>query len=160
MITKTDLMDYPEAYDINWYLVSKEGFLMFFSSSGGIIPKMILENYESLDTLNEFFEVIEGVVISDLNPFLHKSKKFDSNQDLENYLKYYNGWSSRGLYTFDKSKENFPDDTNYHLVSYPQKALRIDTLPKNIQDMLFNFRLDLYIHNIQTLDWSIYLEKA
>ncbi len=154
MIDKEDLRDYPEIYDIDWYLVSKERYLIHFSSSGGQIPKLVLDNYECLYHLRVYFDKLPEITTGILNPLLNESRNFLSKNDYKNYVKYYMQLTCKGFYTFDKTIDNVPINTEYHLVSYPQKPIQIDLLPDDIKEILLKFQLGISINGVHSINLS------
>ncbi|MFY7829858.1 MAG: hypothetical protein ACOVQ4_22170 [Flectobacillus sp.] len=154
MVNKNDLIDYPEVYDIDWFLVSSEQYLIHFSSSGGQIPKLVLESYDYLPILNNFFDKLAEITAAELNPVLKNNKKKFLRKDDSEYLECYKKWATKGFYTFDKAKDNMPINNEYHLVAHPQKPMQIDLFPNDIKEILRKLQLGASIKGINSINLS------
>jgi hypothetical protein len=125
MIPKEDIMLYPEAFDIDWFIVFKDGEVAQFFSSGGEIPKLILDHYEDLPAIASYLNQLQPTTNSIENTFT--SRLFhEGNKTFEQV-------SRKGILVFDRLEIVKNSGSVYYLLSFPETVLTIDTLPFEIK---------------------------
>lgn len=128
MIPKEDIMLYPEAYDIDWFIVFKDGEVAQFFSSGGEIPKLILEHYEDLPAIANYLNQLPPTTNSIENTFT--SRLFhEVNKTFEQV-------SRKGILVYDCLQIVKNSCSVYYLLSFPKTVLTIDNLPFEIKKLL------------------------
>lgn len=141
MIDKESLTEYYYSFDINWFLTNEEGIVVCFASYGGIIPKLVLKFYEELEVINSHICSLPSVSKTIFNSFLKEIYLDQSKKIIENIKRESSFWSNKGVIFFDKSLTNNPDNSNYHLVSYPENPISFYSLPIDIQRRLDKIRV-------------------
>ncbi len=154
MIDKESLTEYYCSFDINWFLTNEEGFVVCFASSGGIIPKLVLKFYEELEVINSYLFSLPSISKTIFNPFLEEIYLDQSKKVIENLKRESSFWSNKGVIFFDKSLINNPDDSEYHLVSYPENPISFYSLPIDIQRRLDKIRVNYSFGQNLTVDLS------
>lgn len=134
MIPKEDIVQYPEAFDIDRFIVFKDGEVAQFFSSGGEIPKLILEHYEDLPVITNYLKQLPQTTNSVENTFtsrlyLNSSKVFEQV-------------SKRGIPVYDRLEIVKPSASVYYLLSFPENILNIDTLPHDVKKLLLKVKID------------------
>ncbi|MDI9858055.1 hypothetical protein [Flectobacillus roseus] len=128
MIPKEDIMLYPEAFDIDWFIVFKDGEVAQFFSSGGEIPKLILEHYEDLPAIANYLNQLPPTTNSIENTFT--SKLFhEGNKTFEQV-------SRKGILVYDRLEIVKDSGSVYYLLSFPETVLTVDNLPFEIKKLL------------------------
>jgi len=154
MIDKESLTDYYYSFDINWFLTNEAGIVVCFASSGGNIPKLVLKFYEELEVINSHICSLPSVSKTIFNPFLEEIYLDQSKKVIENTKRESSFWSNKGVVFFDKSLTNNPDNSNYHLLSYPENPISFHSLPIDIQRRLDKIRVIYRFEQNLTVDLS------
>lgn len=130
-------LEMQEVIDIDWYALDDEGVIMHFASGGGELPQTVSGYKEDTDKLAEFFRSLPiNEIKVFINPQIDKIVEFNSNKERERYLQDFISMSKRGLYSYDKTIPSNFSHKEYHLVSYPEKLLLLDSIPKDIRNVL------------------------
>jgi len=132
-----------ETLDIDWFFTDDE-HVGFVASGGGRLPKSVVENWEGIQIVIKFLRELPTVSEFLINPNI--------NQIVEGkvddwYLSDFINFSKKGIYAFDKTKLNDFSDLSYHLVASPIYPLKVKSLPKNIQNILLNIKLNSKIYD-------------
>lgn len=120
--------------DMEWYGIDKKGNIAVFCSAGeGYLPEFVCEDRDRADMIACFFEKYQKCTQSIV---LHKMTDFATQAACS--------FSDKGLYYFDSddcTEYNTCILHNYYTkVSYPEKPLHYNMLPKNIKELLkYNF---------------------
>jgi len=154
MIDKEGLTEYYSSFDINWFLTNEEGFIVCFASSGGMIPKLVLKYYDDLEVIERYLFSLPSVSKTIFNPFFEEIYLGQSKKVIENIKRESSFWSNRGLVFFDKSLVNYPDNSDYHLLSYPENPILFYSLPIDIQRRLNKIRVSYSFGQNLTVDLS------
>lgn len=139
MIPKEDIVQYPEAFDIDWFIVFRDGEVAQFFSSGRKIPKLILEHYEDLPAISNYLNKLPQTTSSIENTltrrlFLKRDKVFEQV-------------SRRGIPVYDRLEMVEPFDSIYYLLAFPENILNIDTLPDDIKRLLIKVKIEAKWHS-------------
>ena len=133
MIPKEDIMLYPEAFDIDWFIVFKDGEVAQFFSSGGEIPKLILDHYEDLPAIASYLNQLQPTTNSIENTFT--SRLFhEGNKTFEQV-------SRKGILVYDRLEIVKNSASVYYLLSFSETVLTIDTLPFEIKELLMKVQV-------------------
>jgi hypothetical protein len=158
VIDKESLTEYYCSFDIDWFLTNEEGNIVCFASSGGKIPKLVLEFYEELDSVDKCLRSLPSISKTIFNPFLEEIYLGQSKNVIENIKRESSFWSNKGVIFYDKSVVNNPDNSEYHLVSYPENPISFYSLPIDIQRMLGKITVGYNFGQNFTVDMSKIIE--
>jgi hypothetical protein len=130
-------MEYTEEMqsylDLDWFLIDINKKVAHCASGGGKLPKSVAISKEEQEEMASFIrtlpEVSENIII---NPNLNSYLTFNTAQDKERYLQDFIFMAKRGLYSYDKTIINNPQDFKYHLVAKPTMLLVSSNFPPNI----------------------------
>jgi hypothetical protein len=142
-----------EITDFDWYAVDLSGYLVQFSSGGGILPSSVAASSEILAQLTHYFLTLSTETTSaHLNPDLpllvpHVRNEYAAALYAYNSVNY----AKSGLFAFNKTDLAHRDNC-YHLVAYPAKPLSLAELPPGISTLVSRTRLPWAINGISTLD--------
>jgi hypothetical protein len=136
MVTKIELLESPESFDINERIIH-------FASGGGVIPKVVIEHYEDWLVINEYIGDLPQTTECIINPSLTDFVNLKNKTETSNYLSSFCLFTSRGLFSYDKTHIGKINNTFYHLVAKPAHQLDFKSLPINVQNLLQNFSIDV-----------------
>ncbi|WP_291581489.1 hypothetical protein [Clostridium sp. UBA6640] len=132
-ITEFDL----EIEDLEWYAIDGDDNIAQFTTGGtGRVPEFICESRENLDIVCEYFDAL-SIYIAEAKLINKSVAEYPS----DNYLEECINMTRKGIFCYDVSngKEHLQD---YQLVSKPDKELYLSDLPKQIQEILINYRIN------------------
>lgn len=127
--------------DIDWYAVDSNGYVVTFASNCGKLPNSVSTSKEDHMRLIDYFQNLPGLGTIIVSEQLENYVKI-SPENRDRYLAFFKQASQKGLYCFYKTFDNSFLDFNYHLVTYPQKPLKIKDLPREIQIILERTKLN------------------
>lgn len=133
---------------MRWVFFTDGKYIGFIASGGGKLPNSVAESKEEHHVLVNYFrslpEISEVLVNSELDRLLIKI--VGSGVD-ERYLEDYVSMTKKGLYSYDKTGLNNSLDPHYHLVASPNEPLKLESLPKDILNILSKTRFLNHIEN-------------
>jgi hypothetical protein len=142
-----------EVTDFDWYAVDLNGYLVQFSSGGGILPGSVAASSEAVAQLTHYFLILSTENTSaHLNPDLSVLVPHARNENATALYAYRSvNYAKSGLFAFDKTDLTHQDN-RYHLVASPAKPLTLAELPPAISALVSRTRLPWAISGIATLD--------
>lgn len=123
--------------DLEWYAIDKNNNIAFFTSGGmGNVPEFICKSRENLNIVSNYFdsadttfaeaEVVEGAFYN------------YPNEEFKKDCIYISG---KGLFCYDVSDED-KHKNEYKLLCRPNNMLKLGDLPKEIQEIIKQYKLD------------------
>ncbi|MFP3834677.1 hypothetical protein [Chryseobacterium sp. SIMBA_028] len=141
-----------ETLDIDCFFTDGK-YIGFMTSCGGKLPDSVAGSKEEHHVLVNYFrslpEISEVLVNSELDRLLIKI--VGSGVD-ERYLEDYVSMTKKGLYSYDKTGLNNSLDSHYHLVASPNEPLKLESLPKDILNILSKTRFLNHIENFREIN--------
>lgn len=136
-----------ETSDISWFFVDINNQIGFVASGGGKLPNSIANSSYDYN-LSLYFNKLPDSNNYELGKTIQKN-------NLSQYYSFIQ-LAKKGLYCFDKTNLNDHDDTNYHLVVKPIKALKIkDITDKSILKLLKLTKANLKLNDLEHLDVAL-----
>jgi len=131
MITEIE----QETSDIEWFFTNGE-YIGFVASGGGKLPSSVsCKSIEEIEFLAHYFKDLPKVTEALINLNSRGSK---NNAE---YLSYFVGMTSKGLFSFDKSRLNNFSDMNYQLITQPLNPLKLSNLPLEIANLIADTKI-------------------
>ncbi|GGE95241.1 hypothetical protein [Hymenobacter cavernae] len=128
-----------EDSDIEWFAVDGAGYVVHFSSGGGVLPESVASSQETLLHLHQYFLALPDTASAALVQVEANAEK--SGRNYQNAVRY----ARRGLFSFDKTLLNKHLDSKYHLVARPVNPLTIKDIPEPISTLLLHTRLPIAV---------------
>jgi hypothetical protein len=123
--------------DVEWYAVDRSGNIAVFLSAGnGNLPESVCADYDKLDSIATYFDVLP----KNTESILH----FQSTAKAEQVAM---DFSDKGLYYFDADLNHF-----YTKRSSPKKPLKFGILPPHIKQLLLDNVLDFDFASSNTIE--------
>lgn len=138
------------AIDTDWYFLDRTGKIAVVASAGGLLPDPIASDMDRLKSMITHFRslpVLSNEVIIE-KYVLDKVDKYAKDQK-DAYLRDLYFMGSRGFYYFDKVELNNYFDFRYQLKAKPTKPFIINSLDRDIQDILPHIIVDNDLDNIK-----------
>lgn len=133
-------------WDFSWYAVDSIGSIGQFTSGYAAIPERIFYDKAEYVKIDDYFQNLPFVTKSSL------SRKFENIKHLSpNVFATPLKDATRGLYVFE---EKLDRSNYYELCAIPDDELKIEKLPKEIQDYLSSFTIETIQFN-KTIELSI-----
>lgn len=113
--------------DIDWFCAIN-GIYVHVASAGGNIPNFI-NNYSVLRPSQRAAEALVDINTDDE---IHINEAFlrGMNVNLEHYLPSFVRMAKKGLYSFDRTNVDNPEDDHYHLVAWPTHSVsNVENIP-------------------------------
>jgi hypothetical protein len=139
--------------DFEWYAVDLSGYLVQFSSDGGILPRSVAVSSEELAQLTHCFLTLSTDTTSaHLNPGLPLLVPHVRNGYAATLYTYGSvNYAKSGLFAFRKTDLTHRDN-HYHLVVYPAKPLSLAELSPDIGRLVARTRLPWAVSGLLRLD--------
>ena len=145
-----------EITDFDWYAVDLSGYLVQFSSGGGMLPDSVAASSEVLAQLTHYFLTLSTATTSaHLNPGLPLFVPHVRNEYAATLYAYSSvSYAKSGLFAFNKTDLAHRDNC-YHVVAYPAKPLSLAELPADIGTLVSHTLLPWTISGLSTLDANV-----
>src|SRR5688572_24942196 len=128
---------------VTWYLVDETGAIAQIESGENPIPKIVFADESNYNKLNEYFENLPSIT----NSFLSPKKEAEKSHSLNGFALLLNE-AVKGVYVFYEQERT----NNYDLYAIPEKELKADSLPAEIQELLKPYHLELSFRETETLN--------
>jgi len=135
--------DFQEGYDVDFFAMDQNQYLIHFASGGSRIPESIYGSDKFQEMVFVFCEklpIISDVVV---NSQIDAIKKFDSETKRHLYLSSFINMASRGLYSFDNCFPGKSISLQYNLVASPKIPLMKSDVPSEILKDLYRLSVDI-----------------
>lgn len=126
------------AYDLDWFMVDRNGNIGHFASGGSRIPEYIcnIHTLDSLVSLSTFFDGL--VTISeqyDISARLIKEKTNNLILFEETYKSYID-FTKKGLFSYDTAEPMNLSNTHHNLITFPLKRISVNDIPEEVKSQL------------------------
>lgn len=129
-ITEFDL----QIEDLEWYAIDENNNIAFFTSGGfGYVPEFICKSRENLDIVSSYFDALDNnfTKAEVIDGAFDDYPKDEFKEDCINI-------SEKGLFCYDVSDDV---EGEYKLLCRPINMIKLSDLPKEIQDILRQYKL-------------------
>lgn len=130
-------IDRESTIDMDWYLVDEGGNIAVIASAGGLLPTFIADNLAEYKSVISYFRSLP--VVSNqikLAPVVEKRVKELKGSKKDAYVRELKFMSTKGLFYFDKLREDNYFDFRYILKSSPQISLNVKDIDQSIAQVV------------------------